>query len=67
MTPKLYNILEIFAESEEQAKEAAKDYTARSETLNFMYNYIPNLQTAKLETKNFIYDNLLPKVYAIIK
>lgn len=66
MTPILYNIMELYAETPEQAKEAAKDYKARSETLNFMYNYIPNLQAAKLETKNFIYDNLLPKVYAIL-
>ena len=66
MKPQLYNVLEIFAESEEKAKQAAKDYRARSETLNIMYSFIPALNQAKLDTKNYIYDELLKKVYAIL-
>ena len=66
-TPQLYNVLELYAETPEQAKEAAKRYKARSETLNIMYENIKNLHAASLDTKNYIYDLLLPKVYAIIK
>ena len=66
-TPQLYNVLEIYAETPEKGREAARGYKARSETLNIMYENIENLHAASLETKNFIYDLLLPKVYTIIE
>lgn len=61
------NALEVFAPTEEAAEEARRGWTARTETLNIMYNNIPGLQSAKLETKNYIYDALIGKVYALTR
>ena len=54
----IINVLAATAPTEEKRKQAIKDSIIRNETLNIMYNNIIGLSFAKLETKNFIYDNL---------
>ena len=61
----ILNVCEVFAKYEEAANEARRGWIARGEALDIMYNNIPNLHAAELETKNFIYDALISKVYNI--
>lgn len=59
------NVCEVFAKDLEAAKEARKAWNTRTITLDLMYESIPGLMKAELETKNFIYDALLQKVNAL--
>lgn len=61
----ILNVCEVFAENEQKAAEARKSWNTRSITLDLMYDNIPGLMNAELETKNFIYDELLKKVSSI--
>lgn len=65
--PILLNVMEVYAKTPEAAEEARRGWIARGTTLDIMYSAIPGLQAAALETKNFIYDQLMPKVYAATK
>lgn len=59
------NVCEIFAKDQDAAEEARKAWNTRTITLDLMYDYIPGLMKAELETKNYIYDALLEKVKAL--
>lgn len=63
MNPVLLNVMEVYAKTEEAAQEARRGWIARGTTLDIMYDNIPNLRQAQLETKNYIYDVLLKIVY----
>ena len=63
----ILNVLEVYAADAEKAAEARRGWTARSATLDIMYNTINGLQAASLDTKNYIYDNLLPIITAALK
>lgn len=65
MNPILLNVMEVYAKSEQAAEEARRGWIARGTTLDIMYDNIPNLRQAELDTKNFIYDKLLPIVYSL--
>lgn len=65
--PILLNVMEVFAKDQEAAEEARRGWIARGETLEIMYSAIPGLQAAALDTKNYIYDCLIGKVYAATK
>ena len=58
MNPILVNALELYAPNKQAAIEAHIGYMTRSITLDLMYDNIPGLQAAQLETKNYIYDKL---------
>lgn len=66
-TPALYNVMELYAENAQKAAEARRGWTARSVTLDFMYENIPGLEAADLDTKNYIYDCLLPIISAALE
>ena len=61
----ILNVCEIYAKDEQALKEARAGWIARSETLDIMYSSIEGLNQATLETKNFIYDVLIKKVYSL--
>ena len=65
MTTSVINVLEVYAADEAAAREARKNWNTRGITLDLMYENIPGLMQADLETKNYIYDKLLEKVNAI--
>jgi len=67
MQPIILNVCEVYAKNEAVAEEARRGWIARGEALDLMYENIPGLQSAALDTKNFIYDCLIKKVYAITK
>lgn len=48
----------MFAPNDAAAEEARKGWISRGLTLDLMYENIPGLNSAQLETKNFIYDQL---------
>lgn len=52
------NVLEAYAKDEQAAQEARNGWMIRSLTLDLMYDNIPGLNTAALDTKNYIYDKL---------
>jgi hypothetical protein len=54
----IINVCEVFAPNEAAAEEARKGWISRGLTLDLMYENIPGLNNAQLETKNFIYDQL---------
>ena len=65
MTTSVLNVLEVYAADEAAAREARKSWNTRGITLDLMYENIPGLMQADLETKNYIYYKLLEKVNAI--
>ena len=67
MEPVLLNVMEVYAKTPEAAEEARRGWIARGTTLDIMYSAIPGLQAAALDTKNYIYDKLLPIVYSLTK
>lgn len=67
MEPIILNVCEIYAKNENEAHEARRRWIARSEALDIMYDNIPGLQDAKLETKNYIYDKLNAVVFELTK
>lgn len=58
METMIINICEAYAKDEQAAQEARKSWMVRSLTLDLMYDNIPGLQAAALDTKNYIYDKL---------
>ena len=54
----IINVCEQYAKDEKAAQEARKSWIIRSLTLDLMYDNIPELQAAALDTKNYIYDKL---------
>lgn len=58
----IINVCEAYAANEDAAREARKAWNTRGITLDLMYENIPGLYNAELETKNFIYGELLKKV-----
>ena len=58
METMIVNVLEVYAKDEQTAQEARNDWIIRSLTLDLMYDNIPGLNTAALDTKNYIYDKL---------
>ena len=54
----IINVCEVYAENEAKAIEARKRWLCRSFVLDTMYENIPGLESAQLETKNFICDQL---------
>lgn len=63
----IVNVLEAYAKDEQAAREARKGWIVRSLTLDLMYDNIPDLQAAKLDTKNFIYDKLQTVVSTLVE
>lgn len=63
----ILNVLEVYAANAEEAAEARRGWTARSTTLDIMYNNINGLQAASLDAKNYIYFKLLPIIDAALK
>lgn len=61
------NVLELFAENEQQRIDARAGWIARGETLELMYDNIEGLNEAQLETKNFVYYELLRRVYPLVR
>jgi hypothetical protein len=66
MKTAIINVCEAFAPNEQAAEEARKGWISRSVTLDLMYDNIPGLRDAELETKNYIYDKLHKIVKALI-
>ena len=60
------NVLEVFAKDEDARREARAGWIARGEALELMYSNIDGLQGAELETKNFIYDAMIKKVFPLV-
>lgn len=54
----IINVMEAYAKDEQAAQEARNGWMIRSLTLDLMYDNIPGLKAAELETKNYIYDKL---------
>lgn len=54
----IINVCEQYAKDEKAAQEARNSWMIRSLTLDLMYDNIPGLNAAALETKNYIYDKL---------
>ena len=59
------NVLSVYAENEDAKKEARAGWIARGEALDLMYAHIDGLTEAELETKNFIYDAMIKKVFPL--
>ena len=57
--PILLNVCEVFSPNEAAAEAARKSWNVRSITLDLMYDNIPGLRQAELDTKNYIYDQLV--------
>jgi hypothetical protein len=66
METMIINVCEAYAKDEPAAQEARKNWTVRSLTLDLMYDNIPGLQTAALDTKNYIYDKLQEAINKIV-
>ena len=66
-TPALYNVMELYAENAQKAAEARRGWTARTATLDIMYENILGLEAADLDTKNYIYDCLCPIISAALE
>lgn len=62
----ILNVCEVFAPNEKAAEEARKGWISRGLTLDIMYENIPGLNNAQLETKNFIYDKLHEVIKTLI-
>ena len=60
------NVLEVFAKDENARREARAGWIARGEALELMYSNIDGLQAAALDTKNFIYDAMIKKVFPLV-
>lgn len=58
METMIINVCEAYAKDEQAAQEARKNWMIRDITLDLMYDNIPGLQAATLDTKNFIYDKI---------
>ena len=54
----IINVCEKYAKDQKAAEEARNGWMIRSLTLDLMYDNIPGLNAAALETKNYIYDKL---------
>ena len=67
METAIINVCAAFAPDEKSRLEAIAGWQARGEVLDIMYDNIPNLyHSAELETKNFIYAELMKKVYPMV-
>jgi hypothetical protein len=62
----ILNVCEVFAPNEEAAEEARRGWISRGLTLDLMYENIPGLNNAQLDTKNFIYDELHKVIKGLI-
>ena len=62
----IINVCEVFAPNEKAEEEAKRAWICRGLTLDIMYENIPGLNAAQLETKNFIYDKLSQAIIKLV-